>query len=226
MNSGNAVSPSRSCGIRLRDTTTTGGTHLLHSPFITKGRDQVTASGAAFDGAPEAVTVTQSIYDSSLCDVQANDSLLADSRCNVSCSMPFSEFPVSLEARDHLCQVIRHHLGQVIRQFLPRHPREGLLPLRVHELPEEDKLWVQEKAGQRRGFCEDNDVSKRKMTMVFNCEARAVPIAPLITIFRAQPALIELPTRAYDDALVSGLTPEQRQMLLEISIAGNTFYVH
>ncbi|KIH55244.1 hypothetical protein ANCDUO_14601, partial [Ancylostoma duodenale] len=74
---------------------------------ITKRQDQVAAFRAAFEGAPEAVTVTQFICDFPLSDVQEDDFVLADSRYNVSCSMRFSEPPVSLEARDHLCQCTR-----------------------------------------------------------------------------------------------------------------------
>ncbi|KIH56782.1 hypothetical protein ANCDUO_13036 [Ancylostoma duodenale] len=161
----NTLAMSRSCGIRIR-------AHQQEEPIygivlsITKRRDQVTAFRAAFEGAPEAVTVTQSICDFPLSDMQEDDFVLADSRYNVSCSMRFSEPPVSFEARDHLCQVVR--------QFLPMHPGEGLLPLRVHALPEEEKQWLTDRAGKFDSYYEDNEASKRKITKVFNAACSAL----------------------------------------------------
>ncbi|CAJ0605849.1 unnamed protein product [Cylicocyclus nassatus] len=54
--------------------------------------------------------------------------------------------------------------------------------------------------------------------------ARAVPVAPLLTTFRAHPDLIELPNRvAYNGELVSGLRREDRQMLLSDGISKDYF---
>ncbi|KIH68736.1 hypothetical protein ANCDUO_00927 [Ancylostoma duodenale] len=47
--------------------------------------------------------------------------------------------------------------------------------------------------------------------------ARAVPLAPLVTTFRAHPALNELPNQlAYNSTLVSGVPSSERRMLLNI----------
>ncbi|EYC35221.1 hypothetical protein Y032_1108g3617 [Ancylostoma ceylanicum] len=54
------------------------------------------------------------------------------------------------------------------------HPGEGLLPLQVHALPEEEKQWQKDRAGNFDNFREDNDVSKRKMAKVFNAASSAL----------------------------------------------------
>ncbi|EPB75414.1 hypothetical protein ANCCEY_05523 [Ancylostoma ceylanicum] len=47
--------------------------------------------------------------------------------------------------------------------------------------------------------------------------ARAVPVAPLVTTFRAHPALNALPNRiAYNGTLISGAREDERRLLLDI----------
>ncbi|RCN41055.1 hypothetical protein ANCCAN_13001 [Ancylostoma caninum] len=133
---------------------------------VVKRREQTTSFRAAFEGAPEAVTVTPSICAFPLSNVVEDAIVWADSRHNVSCAMRFSEPPVSIEARDELCELIR--------QFLPMHPSEGLLPLRVYELPAEERAWLDDRAGKFDSFCEDNAASKRKMSKLFNAACSAL----------------------------------------------------
>ncbi|KHJ97536.1 integrase core domain protein, partial [Oesophagostomum dentatum] len=121
---------------------------------------------AAFEGAPDAVTITGSICNFNIETVCEDDFITADSRFNVSCAMRFSEPPVSIMARDQLCHLVR--------QFLPMYPREGLLPLRVFTLPETDRLWLRDRAERFDSYHDNTDEARHKMSKLFSVACSAL----------------------------------------------------
>ncbi|KIH66106.1 hypothetical protein ANCDUO_03562 [Ancylostoma duodenale] len=77
----------------------------------------------ALEGAPDAVTITSG-------QVFTNEILRARCRQNVSTAVRFSEPPISIEAQDTSCEMVRH--------FFPAHLDEGILPMEVMKMRPED----------------------------------------------------------------------------------------
>ncbi|RCN48210.1 hypothetical protein ANCCAN_05756 [Ancylostoma caninum] len=127
---------------------------------ITRRDQEPTKFRAAFEGAPEAVVVTQSVCDFALSQLSEDEMLLARSRPNVSCAIRFSEPPASVEARKRLCRLVKN--------FLPCHPEEGILPLKVSKLGYQDLAWLHDRANQFDNFCLNPIVAKEKMSHLFN----------------------------------------------------------
>ncbi|EYC36371.1 hypothetical protein Y032_0903g2964 [Ancylostoma ceylanicum] len=127
---------------------------------ITRRDQESTKFRAAFEGAPKAVVVTQSVCDFPLEQLSEGEMLLAKSRPNVSCAVQFSEPPSSVDAMKRLCQLVE--------DFLPCHPEEGLLPLRVSKLGFHDLAWLHDRSHQFDNFSLDPMVAKEKMSHFFN----------------------------------------------------------
>ncbi|VDK63544.1 unnamed protein product, partial [Cylicostephanus goldi] len=115
---------------------------------------------AAFEGTPETVIITPAIADFPLDEIAEDEMIVAQTRRNVSTAIRFSEPAVSVEARKTLCESIRY--------TVPCHPREGMLPLRVSRLGQDDIAWLQDRANQFDNFIIDPTAAKRKMGHLFN----------------------------------------------------------
>ncbi|RCN34071.1 hypothetical protein ANCCAN_20092 [Ancylostoma caninum] len=127
---------------------------------FTRRDQEPTKFRAPFEGAPEAVVVTQSVCDFALSHLPEDEMLLARSRPNVSCAIRFSESPASVEARKRL--------RRLVKSFLPCHPEEGILPLKVSKLWYQDLAWLHDRGNQFDNFCLNPIVAKEKMSHMFN----------------------------------------------------------
>ncbi|XGW04827.1 hypothetical protein V3C99_015755 [Haemonchus contortus] len=115
---------------------------------------------AVFEGAPEAMTITPSLCARDLEDVYQYSLVLAQTRVNCSCAIRFSEPPVSEEARDMLCQLVRC--------FLPVNTSEAVSPMRVMKLTQEDKTWLTDRVNEFTSYRTNTHSSKRRMGQLFN----------------------------------------------------------
>ncbi|EYB94997.1 hypothetical protein Y032_0165g50 [Ancylostoma ceylanicum] len=116
---------------------------------------------AAFEGAPEAIRLNQSVCDFPLIEVQRGGHiLLAESRRNVSTAVRFSEPAASPEAEHQLCKFIKY--------FLPSHPDEGIMPIMVRRLSLEDKQWFNDRLGKFDNYKRNPENARKKMSKVFN----------------------------------------------------------
>ncbi|KIH48404.1 hypothetical protein ANCDUO_21528, partial [Ancylostoma duodenale] len=116
---------------------------------------------AAFEGAPEAIRLNQSICAFPLIEVQhGGEILLAESRRNVSCAIRFSEPAASPEAERQLCKLIRH--------FIPSHPDEGIMPIMVKKLSLEDRGWFSDRLEKFNNYKLSPENARKKMSKVFN----------------------------------------------------------
>uniref|UniRef100_A0A7I4YH07 Uncharacterized protein n=1 Tax=Haemonchus contortus TaxID=6289 RepID=A0A7I4YH07_HAECO len=134
---------------------------------------RVTKFLAVFEGAPEAAVVTLSLCDTDLEKVYKYSLVLAETRVNTSYAMRFSEPPVSQQARDELCELVR--------QFLPLNASEGVLPLRVMNLRPTDKEWLTDRANNFDSYTIDTARAKRKMGQLFNVSCST--LAAIATMF-------------------------------------------
>uniref|UniRef100_A0A7I4Z1S2 Uncharacterized protein n=1 Tax=Haemonchus contortus TaxID=6289 RepID=A0A7I4Z1S2_HAECO len=99
--------------------------------------DTVKGLTIAFEGAPEAVSVSPSICEFRVSDAELDEIVTAISRPNISYAIRFPEFPSSKEAQRTLCALVRN--------FRPAHPEEGLLPLRVFKLTRSEREWTSDR---------------------------------------------------------------------------------
>ncbi|VDN26899.1 unnamed protein product [Cylicostephanus goldi] len=107
---------------------------------------------AAFEGAPDAVQITQEISEFPLSQLSEGEVLVARVRSNISTAIRFSEPPVSVEARRKLCDLIR--------QTMPCYPKEGILPLTVTKLEYIDRLWLKDRLNHFDSFVADPSSAK------------------------------------------------------------------
>uniref|UniRef100_A0A7I4XWS9 AAA_12 domain-containing protein n=1 Tax=Haemonchus contortus TaxID=6289 RepID=A0A7I4XWS9_HAECO len=114
---------------------------------------------------------------------------MATSRANVSCAMRFSEPPASPEARTALCKLTR--------QFLPMHPDEGLVPLRVWRLQESDHAWLADRSGPFENYRRNRDESRLRMSKVFNVACSALAAISSLEDDRLSHRLTASATRPY-----------------------------
>ncbi|KAK5980235.1 hypothetical protein GCK32_017255 [Trichostrongylus colubriformis] len=121
---------------------------------------------AAFEGSREAVRVTQSICDFPLDQAEREDLLLADVRPNVSCAMRFSLLAISVTALQYLTNAVR--------RFLPAHPDEAILPLRIEKCRPESMEWVQERLGSFTSYVEQPRLARRRMAQLFAMASAAL----------------------------------------------------
>ncbi|XGW34791.1 hypothetical protein V3C99_018647 [Haemonchus contortus] len=99
--------------------------------------DTVKGLTIAFEGAPEAVSVSPRICKFRVSDAELDEIVTAISRPNISYAIRFPEFPSSKEAQRTLCALVRN--------FRPAHPEEGLLPLRVFKLTRSEREWTSDR---------------------------------------------------------------------------------
>ncbi|KAK6060028.1 hypothetical protein COOONC_02316, partial [Cooperia oncophora] len=104
---------------------------------------------------PSAGSRLRITCDFPLSSVEQDEIVAAHVRRNVSCAIRFSEFPVSKAARKLLCSFVRN--------FLPAHPDEGILPLRVFKLTQRERDWI-----------------TRRMTHLFNAACSALAAVNLL----------------------------------------------
>uniref|UniRef100_A0A7I4YMT3 Peptidase A2 domain-containing protein n=1 Tax=Haemonchus contortus TaxID=6289 RepID=A0A7I4YMT3_HAECO len=128
--------------------------------------DTVKGLRIAFEGAPEAVSFSPSIYEFRVSDADLDEIVTAISRSNVSCAMRFSELPASKEAQRTLCALVR--------SFLPAHPEEGLLPLRVFKLTRSEREWISDRAGNFDNYRAHPRSAQQYMAQLFNAACSAL----------------------------------------------------
>ncbi|XGW23500.1 hypothetical protein V3C99_005606 [Haemonchus contortus] len=139
--------------------------------------------------------------------------------------MRFSEPPAYPEARAALCKLVC--------QFLPTHPDEGLVPLRVWRLQESGHAWLADRAGPFENYRRNRDEAKLRMTKVFNVACSALAAISSAGDDRLSHMLTASTTRPYhyparlnfvlqDMASEAGWAP-QRPVALHI-VGSNTIY--
>ncbi|VDP13657.1 unnamed protein product [Heligmosomoides polygyrus] len=103
-------------------------------------------SRAAFEGAPEAVTITSGVCSFPIADVANDEIMLAHSRTNVLCDVHFSESPASI--------VALRALWNLVKDFLPYHSEEAWRALAVLKNAEDDRdsHWLHGQIPNLRAF--------------------------------------------------------------------------
>ncbi|KAK6760823.1 hypothetical protein RB195_022041 [Necator americanus] len=117
-------------------------------------------------GAPDAVFLTPTICDFRLDEAREDQFLSSRTRYNVSSAMRFSEPPPSEHARRQLCHLVR--------RFLPMHPEEAIVPLRVSRPTQEDEQWLADRAGSFENYRRFPDLAKRQMAQIFKVARSAL----------------------------------------------------
>ncbi|WKY11565.1 hypothetical protein Q1695_003274 [Nippostrongylus brasiliensis] len=120
----------------------------------------------AFESAPDAVPVSPAACDFPVENAREDEFVTALSRHNTSTAIRFYERPVSKEAREQLCNLIR--------VFVPAHPQEGLLPLKVFKLTAEERAWLDDRATNFINYRKDPRVAQRRMAQIFNVACSAL----------------------------------------------------
>nr|CDJ91015.1 Dsec\GM13241-PA [Haemonchus contortus] len=120
----------------------------------------------AFEGSPEAVHVSPTVCDFPLCQADQDEIVSALVRPNVSCAIRFSESPASKDAQAILCALVR--------DFLPAHPDEGILPLRVFKLTTSEKHWIADRAASFSNYPRNPAAARRRMAQLFNAACSAL----------------------------------------------------
>ncbi|VDL87672.1 unnamed protein product, partial [Nippostrongylus brasiliensis] len=126
----------------------------------------VTGLRIAFESAPEMVAVSPSVCNFSLEEAEENEFVTAFSRQNVSTAMRFSEKPASNADLDRLCLLIRH--------FLPAHPQESLLPLKIFKLEPSEKELLDDRVGPFHSYRQDPAAAQSLMAKLFNVACSAL----------------------------------------------------
>ncbi|WKY04519.1 hypothetical protein Q1695_005490 [Nippostrongylus brasiliensis] len=126
-------------------------------------RNAVSNVRMALEGTTESVVVPTSLihFDADL--IREGDVLKAITRRKISCAVRFSEPPISDEARDVLCQYAR--------LFFPANPSDALLPMEVHQLPQEEKSWINDRLANFDNYYRDKANAIVTMFRVFNVAA-------------------------------------------------------
>ncbi|EPB67806.1 hypothetical protein ANCCEY_13099 [Ancylostoma ceylanicum] len=101
-----------------------------------------------------------------LTDIEVDDIILAETRVNVSCAIRFSEPPISREAQATLTNLAR--------RFLPAHPSDGLLPIRVSKLNQADLDWIRDRGASFANYSNDPGSARHRMGQLFNVACSAL----------------------------------------------------
>ncbi|XGW21519.1 hypothetical protein V3C99_004464, partial [Haemonchus contortus] len=120
----------------------------------------------AFQGCRDAVRVSRQICDFELADVERDTLLRATARTNVSCAMRFSHWPVSRSAQ--------RYLVSAARRFLPAHPDEGMLPLRVSRLSDKELRWISDREQHFLNYAKNPVTARRRMGPLFAVASAAL----------------------------------------------------
>ncbi|RCN37009.1 hypothetical protein ANCCAN_17103 [Ancylostoma caninum] len=131
-----------------------------------RGQGTINNIRIALEGCPEPVTVSPSICQFPLEEIDNDDLVLAETRANVSCAMRFSEPPISIQAQDEL---VNH-----ARRFLPAHPAESILPLRVLKPTQADMDWIADRRGAFLSYKTQPGSSRKRMAQLFSMACSAL----------------------------------------------------
>ncbi|VDO19869.1 unnamed protein product, partial [Heligmosomoides polygyrus] len=121
---------------------------------------------AAFEGSREAIQVPPSICNFRLSEVRREELLRAEARPNVSTAIRFSHSPVSQEAQWYLVNAVRN--------VLPAHPAESILPLSVFKLTAEDEEWIHDRETDFANYNLHPHTARRRMGKLFNVACAAL----------------------------------------------------
>ncbi|KAK6018934.1 hypothetical protein OSTOST_15449 [Ostertagia ostertagi] len=120
----------------------------------------------AFESVPDAVIVSPRVLRSLSRTMKKDDIVLADTRVNVSTAIRFSESPASVEDQLALCKLVR--------PIIPSHPQEGLLPLKIFDIPRDDRDWIDDRIGRFTNYFKNPREAHHKMTSLFNVGCSAL----------------------------------------------------
>ncbi|KAK6027865.1 hypothetical protein OSTOST_06098, partial [Ostertagia ostertagi] len=120
----------------------------------------------AFESVPDAVTVSPRVLRSLSRTMKKDDIVLADTRVNVSTAIRFSESPASVEDQLALCKLVR--------PIIPSHPQEGLLPLKIFDIPRDERDWIDDRIGRFTNYFKNPREAHHKMTQLFNVGCSAL----------------------------------------------------
>ncbi|RCN26178.1 hypothetical protein ANCCAN_28102 [Ancylostoma caninum] len=137
-----------------------------------RGVGEVNNLKIAFEGCPEAVTVSPIICDFPLKEIEVDDFVLAEPRINVSCAMRFFEPPISRDAQSELIDLAR--------RFLLAYPADGILPLRVSKLDREDTEWIEDRGNSFTTYTTDPRSARKRMGQLFSAACSALAANALI----------------------------------------------
>ncbi|PIO76091.1 hypothetical protein TELCIR_01861 [Teladorsagia circumcincta] len=120
----------------------------------------------AFESVPDAVTVSFKAFEYSSRFLNEDDIVLAETRVNVSTAIRFSESPASVDDQMILCKLVR--------SIIPSHPQEGLLPLKIFDVPRDERDWIDDRIGRFSNYFKNPQQAHRKMTPLFNLGCSAL----------------------------------------------------
>ncbi|KAK6040602.1 hypothetical protein COOONC_21893 [Cooperia oncophora] len=144
-----------------------------YEPFENKGlkttpqdANENLAFEVAFESVPDAVTVSPSVYQGTLRKFKKDEVVRAETRTNVSTAIRFSESPASVADQLILCNLIRG--------FIPSHPQEGLLPLKISDIKHEDREWILDRTGRFTNYSKNPRLAHVKLGPLFNVGCSAL----------------------------------------------------
>ncbi|VDO43941.1 unnamed protein product [Haemonchus placei] len=135
-------------------------THYVYGLVVEDRSENLTSYKVVFESVPEVVTVPPDVFQFPTQNVKKYDIVLAETRDNVSTAIRFSESPVSVDDQLALCNLVR--------EFIPSHPQEGLLPLKIFDISREDREWIDDRIGKFMNYSKDPQLAHIKMTQLFN----------------------------------------------------------
>uniref|UniRef100_A0A7I5E7P7 AAA_12 domain-containing protein n=1 Tax=Haemonchus contortus TaxID=6289 RepID=A0A7I5E7P7_HAECO len=135
-------------------------THYVYGLVVEDKSDNSTSYKVVFESVPDVVTVPHDVFQFPTQNVKKYDIVLAETRDNVSTAIRFSESPASVDDQVALCNLVR--------EFIPSHPQEGLLPLKIFEISREDREWTDDRIGKFMNYSKDPHSAHTKMTQLFN----------------------------------------------------------
>ncbi|XGW09755.1 hypothetical protein V3C99_011768 [Haemonchus contortus] len=135
-------------------------THYVYGLVVEDRTENSTSYKVVFESVPDVVTVPQDVFQFPTQNVKKYDIVLAETRDNVSTAIRFSESPASVDDQVTLCNLVR--------EFIPSHPQEGLLPLKIFEISREDREWIDDRIGKFMNYSKDPHSAHTKMTQLFN----------------------------------------------------------
>ncbi|KAK6024941.1 hypothetical protein OSTOST_09171, partial [Ostertagia ostertagi] len=77
-----------------------------------------------------------------------------------------SESPASVDDQLALCKLVR--------PIIPSHPQEGLLPLKIFDIPRDDRDWIDDRVGRFTNYFKNPRQAHHRMTKLFNVGCSAL----------------------------------------------------
>ncbi|KHJ99081.1 hypothetical protein OESDEN_00933 [Oesophagostomum dentatum] len=152
----------------------------------------------AFEGTPEVITVSPKVCRFPLDTIQPDNFVVADARPNQSTAIRFSEPPLSDQ------NVTK--LATLVRNVIPAHPSECILPLCVYRVGRNTLDWLEHRLGPFTNYGRDPPAARKEMARVFNASCSALAAINLLNDHRqthaisaSVPSLTAFPIRVHFD---------------------------